>query len=97
MKELGLGELRVDPEWKDAPDSADDGGPRAWWDLMLDAVPAGPPTEWQEVFDRNRKDVFAEIYRAPPSCSSTPRSSTTTTPRPSTSPAWARCGRWARW
>ncbi len=58
---LGLGWARTDPQWKDAPDSADDDVRDAWWTMMLEAVRRRTVAEWQDVFDAD-KDVFAEVY-----------------------------------
>jgi crotonobetainyl-CoA:carnitine CoA-transferase CaiB-like acyl-CoA transferase len=61
VRALGLGELRHDPDWSDAPDSPDDDKRDRWWTMMLEGVRARTVEQWQEVFDAD-KDVFAEVY-----------------------------------
>ncbi len=63
VRALELGWAREVPEWKDAPDSADDDLRDRWWTMMLGAVRDRTVAEWQAIFDAD-KDVFAEVYRS---------------------------------
>ncbi len=63
IRALGLGPLRSDPQWSDAPDSEDVAVRDQWWTMMLDRAGERSVEEWKAVFDAD-KDVFAEEYRS---------------------------------